>query len=73
MIEDSQVEQAISEPVTAVVTLETLSETDISGQNGHLNHPLLTTPTSPRSVTTASMSASGKQTLSVYIRRQLIA
>lgn len=55
---------------SSAVTLETLSEDSgvhptsssvASTANGghHINHPLLT-PTSPRSVTTASMSASGE-------------
>ena len=53
---------------SSAVTLETLSEDAVSvsgvsvigGQNHHsINHPLLT-PASPRSVTTVSMSASGK-------------
>ena len=53
-------------PTTEEVTLETLAEEVgasnlvTASNNGNIvNHPLLT-PTSPRSVTTASMSASGK-------------
>ena len=68
--------EGASSTVSSGVTLETLSEDGVlppimtsaaasSANGGHhppnhvIHHPLLT-PTSPRSVTTASMSASGK-------------
>ena len=60
--QNSEVPPSVISSSASVVTLETLSEDVTSGANGghhQINHPLLT-PTSPRSVTTASISASGK-------------
>ena len=59
--------QPLSQPMNEEVTLETLAEEVgatvplVASNNGGqlVNHPLFT-PTSPRSVTTTSMSASGK-------------
>ena len=66
-------EQQSQIPTTEEVTLETLTEevnvASVASNNGGqlVNHPLLT-PTSPRSVTTASMSASGKPNFLLLIR-----
>ena len=74
--------EGASSTVSSGVTLETLSEDGVlppimtsaaasSANGGHhppnhvIHHPLLT-PTSPRSVTTASMSASGKLKIIFY-------
>ena len=74
--------EGASSTVSSGVTLETLSEDGVlppimtsaaasSANGGHhppnhvIHHPLLT-PTSPRSVTTASMSASGKLKIISY-------
>jgi hypothetical protein len=70
---DEVVEADPDSSTCSAMTLETLSEDVMLGSEAgssttsghhhhhHINHPLMT-PTSPRSVTNASMSASGKTT-----------
>ena len=71
-VSDAVLNEVASSTTSSGVTLETLSEDGVltsmthpgassanGGQPHTIHHPLLT-PTSPRSVTTASMSASGR-------------
>ena len=80
-VSDAVLNEVASSTTSSGVTLETLSEDGVltsmthpgassanGGQPHTIHHPLLT-PTSPRSVTTASMSASGRlQFLFTFIK-----